>query len=158
MSRKYRLSLALSCVLQIIFGFFSWKDYSRRSFERKVDAACETKDLPILIRAFESNDEHLIRKAAKAVARIGADAKAATPALIEALSTEDTSYFHETHTSIVKAIGSVGLDAEPAVPHLVKLLGQQDASGVTDSRDTAVINALAQIGPAAEAAIPMLMD
>ena len=89
---------------------------------------------------------------------MGNDAKDALPALIEALSIEDSSFTHRTHTSIVRAIGSVGRDAKSAVPHLMKLLGQTDATGSTDSRNMATIEALGQIGPAAAAAMPMLLD
>jgi HEAT repeat protein len=149
--------------MSLIFsGMFFWRDYSRRTRMQAVkhaaDSPHETMDVATLAWALESNSEPLKRDAARVVARMGNDANDALPALIEALSIEDSSFSHRTHTSIVRAIGSVGPDAKSAVPHLMKLLGQTDSTGSTDSRNRATIQALGQIGPAAAVAIPMLLD
>ena len=129
-----------------------------QAVKHAADTPQETMDVATLAWALESNSKPLKRDAARVVARMGNDAKDALPALIEALSIEDSSFTHATHTSIIRAIGSVGPDAKSAVPHLMKLLGQTDATGDTDSRNWATIEALGQIGPAAAAAMPMLLD
>ncbi len=159
---KRHLATGLSCISLVFSGAFICRDYSRsaktQAVKHAADTPRETMDVPTLVWALESNRDPLKRDAAKVVARIGGDAKDALPALIKALSVEDSSFTHATHTSLITAIGSIGPDARSAVPILMKLVGQPDPSGLIDSRDRAAIKALGQIGPAAEAALPMLLD
>jgi HEAT repeat protein len=81
---------------------------------------------------------------------MGPWAEAAVPALIKALD-DDTSW---VANYAVIALGKIGPAAAPAAGHLAGLLGIPET--VVEHRHVAA--ALARIGPAADAAIPALID
>lgn len=86
------------------------------------------------------------RAAAEALGRFGAAARAATPALAEALTDEDP----ELRRRAAWALGRIGSDAKAAVPALGAALRDEA------SRHFAAA-ALGRIGPAAKDAVPALV-
>ncbi|MBN2474576.1 MAG: HEAT repeat domain-containing protein [Pirellulales bacterium] len=87
-------------------------------------------------------------RAAAILARIGPPAKAAVPALIEALSDENA----ETRGEILLALAAIGPEAKAAVPAAGKALQDEDMNV-----RYAACYALGQIGPAAMPAKPRLL-
>jgi hypothetical protein len=113
-------------------------------------ASFPRQSLPALIQMLSSADSLDQVRAAQAVARIGAQAKAAVPALVEVLSGSP----NEPHLAVVKALGSIGPDASSAVPILTRMLrGRPDIE-----RQTTLIYALGEIGPASIPAVPLLIE
>lgn len=94
-------------------------------------------------------DRSVRLKSVVALARIGPDAKAAVPALTEALKNRDPDLREEA----AKALGHIGPDAKTAVPVLIRAL-KDKVDGVR--RDAVV--ALGCIGPDAKAAVPELAE
>jgi hypothetical protein len=89
-------------------------------------------------------------RAAQVVARIGAQAKAAVPALVVVLSgPPDTA-----HKAVVEALASIGPDASPAVPALMRMLREKPDI----EQQMALIYALGGIGPASEPAVPLIIE
>lgn len=85
--------------------------------------------------------------AVRILGRIGADSKAAVPALIKALSVDDVEFKREVHFTL----GIIGPDSAPAVPELMKSLSSDEEL----IRNSAIF-ALGKIGPAAKDALPAL--
>ncbi len=87
--------------------------------------------------------------AAVALGKIGPDAKAAVPALIEALKDENS----EMRRRVAVALGNIGPDAKAAVPALIEALKDENKN----VRDSAAV-ALGTLGPDAKAAVPVLIE
>lgn len=104
-------------------------------------ASLGEKAVPRLTAALEH--EEVRAKVATIIARIGAPAKAAAPALAAALADDDPS----TRSEILFAISAIGPDAKEAVPAVTKLLNDPDM----DVRYAACY-ALGRIGPDAMSA------
>jgi HEAT repeat protein len=98
--------------------------------------------LPTLLKELK---EGCAQDSAWILAQIGPAAKAAVPALTEALEQGDKS----DRAAAAEALGKMGADAKPAVPALVKALGD-------DSVRSSAAEALGRIGPAARDAVPDL--
>jgi HEAT repeat protein len=92
-------------------------------------------------------DVVLRRKLTYALSQIGPEAKAAVPALAQAVSDPD---FH-VRGNAVRALGAIGPDAAAAVPDLIKALSDPES----EIRKAAA-TALGKIGPRAKEAIPAL--
>ncbi len=108
-------------------------------------ASLGKKVLPRLIEAL--GNEEVRARAADVIRRIGPEAKAAVPALIEAL--EDRSA--ETRNEVLFALAAVGPDARQAVPAVTKALKDPDMNV-----RYAACFALGKIGADAVAAKPEL--
>ena len=104
-------------------------------------ASLGEKAVPRLVKALER--EKVRPKAAAIIARIGPAAKAAVPALIEALADKNP----ETCSEVLFALAAIGPDAAEAVPAITQALGAPDANVCYS-----VCYALGKIGPAAESA------
>ncbi len=89
------------------------------------------------------------RAAAEAVGKLGPDAEAAVPALIEALAVTKMSPDGDTRRAVVNALGRIGPGASAAVPALMGCLAAGGAN--------AAVEALGRIGPAAVQATPELI-
>jgi len=103
-----------------------------------VMAGLGEKVVPRLIEALQVKDARL--RAAAIIARIGPPARAAVPALIDALGDENS----ETRNEVLFALGAIGPAAEAAVPAITKALRDPDMNV-----RYAACYALSQIGPAA---------
>jgi HEAT repeat protein len=134
-----------------------------------------------LVKQLKDGDAEGRRAAAKALGEGGAESKAAVPALVEAL--KDRDLFVRRFSA--QALGEIGPEAQAAVPALKAAMGDsrkevQSAAAVAlgkvgpsgvealtalakdEGKDVAVrhqaIGALAQAGPAARSAVPVLTD
>lgn len=103
-----------------------------------VMAGLGEKVVPRLIEALGAKEVR--RRAAAILARIGPPAKAAVPALVDALGDESS----ETRNEVLFALGAIGPGAEAAVPAIAKALHDPDMNV-----RYAACYALSQIGPAA---------
>lgn len=110
-------------------------------------AACGKPGVGPLIREMKHPEPYMRMLAASALGRIGPDARAAVPALIEALAdnengdeTDDWLPSPPVCSIAAEALGKLGPDAGAALPALEKLLGH----GNYDARDAAA-KAIARI-------------
>ena len=103
-----------------------------------VMAGLGEKVVPRLIEALGVKEVRL--RAAAIIARIGPPAKAAVPALVDALGDESS----ETRNEVLFALGAIGPEAKAAVPAIAKALRDPDMNV-----RYAACYALCQIGPAA---------
>ena len=85
--------------------------------------------------------------AADLLGEFGPCAKAASPALLQALQGRDAM----VRPSAAGALGKIQADPEVVIPLLIKCLDQKDV-------DDAAALALADYGPAAKAAVPKLIE
>lgn len=83
-------------------------------------AAMRLKVLPRLIEALEVQEVRA--RAAAIIARIGPEAKAAVPALIDALDDPDAA----TRSEVLLALAAMGPDARPAASVVIKCLNDPD--------------------------------
>ena len=113
-------------------------------------AAVGTPAVPALSEALQHTEDVVRIEAAYAFAQIGSAAASAIPALIE--RTKDSTV--EVRRYLPEAFGGLGAIAAPAVPVLCDILAS-DADG--QARFDAAL-ALAQIGPAASDAVPVLAN
>ena len=111
-------------------------------------AAVGAPAVPALSEALQHTTDAVRIEATYAFAQIGDPAEAAIPALIE--RTKDDNV--EVRRYLAEAFGSLGPTAAPAVPHLTDMVAD-DAD--KQARFEAAL-ALAQIGPAANDAVPVL--
>jgi HEAT repeat protein len=104
-----------------------------------------------LVKALRGDGPALVRaRAAQALGRLGPEARAAAPALGEALDDADSSVRH----SAAFALGRLGRGAEAAVPALVATLRKKE-DGLLRARAAAALEAF---GPAAAAAVGPLVE
>ena len=102
-----------------------------------------------LIQALKDKGDSSVRYwPAKALAQIGPKAKAAVPALAQALKDED----EWVRANAAEALGRIGPEAKAAVPALIQALKNEDVLRVR----WGAAEALGQIGPAAKQAVPAL--
>jgi HEAT repeat protein len=80
--------------------------------------------VPVIIKGFKDRNSTRRRGAANALQRIGPDARAAVPALIEALQDGDLMF------DAAMALGAIGPGAKAAVPALKELIKKRKAEGV----------------------------
>lgn len=106
--------------------------------------------VPGLIEMLKSEDPQHRVTAASTLFGMGPKARAAVPALAEALSNDPSS---DMRVSAAMALESIGPDAAPAVPALVRALKDRE----TVVRQRAAI-ALGSIGAGARDALPALAD
>jgi HEAT repeat protein len=97
--------------------------------------------VPHLIEALKDKDARVRAPAAIAFGAIGADAKAAVPVLIAALSTDPNN---DVRRLAADSLGLIGPDAKEAVPALLKAL-HADSRALRDS----AAEALKRIDPRA---------
>ena len=98
--------------------------------------------LPIMEKALAGADETTAQHALDAIAALG---PAAVPRLIDALK------HNKLRAQIAYALGQIGPPAAPATGELAKLLSSNDSRVITEAA-----LALAKIGPAAAAGMPLL--
>ncbi len=103
-----------------------------------VMAGLGEKVVPRLIEALNVKEARM--RAAAIIARIGPPAKAAVPALVDALGDESS----ETRNEVLFALGAIGPEAKGAVPAITKALRDPDMNV-----RYAACYALCEIGPAA---------
>jgi HEAT repeat protein len=119
--------------------------------------------VPDLVAALEDREDQARWRAAEALGRIGRDAKAALPTLHAALPTEDAA----GRVNIAKALWRIERRPREVVPILIdvmendanshRYLMDDDSLGDFVSADREAFLILAEIGPAAKAAIPALL-
>lgn len=103
--------------------------------------------VPVALELLKDPDPGIRADAAGLLGCIGADAETAVPALTALLEEEDFGVLYQA----IYALGAFGAAAEPAVAILAKLTAHEQA-GVISART------LAEIGPAAKAAVPALVE
>ena len=108
-------------------------------------AAQGQKIVPRLIRGLQN--PKLKRMAVMVLARMGTTAKAAVPALVQAMADDDPAFRAEVQF----ALGALGPEAAEAVPALVASLDHDDKNVCLSA-----CYALGKIGPQAAAAVPRL--
>ena len=113
-------------------------------------AAVGAPAVPALSEALQHTEDPVRIEAAYALAQIGDAAEPAIPALME--RTKDDNV--EVRRYLPEAFGSLGAIAAPAVPALIEMLENDHDKQV---RFEAAL-ALAQIGPAANDAVPVLAN
>ena len=102
-----------------------------------------------LIQALKDKGDSSVRySSGKALGQIGPKAKAAVPALAQALKDED----EWVRANAAEALGRIGPEAKAAVPALIQALKNEDVLRVR----WGAAEALGQIGPAAKQAVPAL--
>jgi HEAT repeat protein len=89
-------------------------------------------------------------RAARVVARMGDQGKAAVPALVRVLGGSSS----DTQEAAVDALGSIGPDAGPAVAPLTQMLRERPSI----DRQKSLIYALGEIGPASAPAVPLIIE
>ena len=123
---------------------------------RLSDLAFEDRDLgrearaavPALAAALRDRNDQVRWRAAEALGKLGPDAAAAVPALVDALDRSDM-----LAQEAAKALGRMGGAARPAVSALASALTRDD---VYLRREAA--KALVKLGPDAEEAVPVLVE
>lgn len=88
--------------------------------------------VPYLIECLADRDEQVRARAARALARIGPEARQAVSALVVAL--QDPS--QEVRRQAAEALGQIGPEARAAIPALVRVLREPAAGGDTRSYST----------------------
>ncbi len=111
-------------------------------------AAVGTPAVPALSEALQHTEDSVRVEATYALAQIGDGAEPAIPALMERTKDEND----EVRRYLAEAFGSLGQAAAPAVPVLCDMLSSDDDG---QARFEAAL-ALAQIGPLASDAVPVL--
>ena len=111
-------------------------------------AAVGAPAVPALSEALQHTEDTVRVEATYALAQIGTDAESAIPVLMERTKDENV----EVRRYLAEAFGSLGQVAAPAVPILCDMLASDDDG---QARFEAAL-ALAQIGPPASDAIPIL--
>ena len=111
-------------------------------------AAVGAPAVPALSEALQHTADAVRIEASYALAQIGDAAEPAIPALMERTKDECA----EVRRYLAEAFGSLGATAAPAVPHLTDMVADDDDK---QARFEAAL-ALAQIGPAANDAVPVL--
>jgi HEAT repeat protein len=108
--------------------------------------------VPAAVAALNHEDQVTRWRAAHLLGALGADAKTAVPALVEALeSTHGLDW--GSQVSAATALGMIGPEAKEAVPALIRTL----QSGEPRLRSSAGF-ALSRIGPDAKSAVPSLLQ
>jgi HEAT repeat protein len=105
-------------------------------------------DIPRLIQDLKEGDENCRAEAAEALGDLGADGKAALPALVSALGDEG----ERVRQNVLRAIIAIGPDAK-ATPALTNSLKDSDSLVRALSA-----NALGQLGPLARQSVPALRE
>jgi HEAT repeat protein len=100
------------------------------------------------------SDKQTRLHALRALKRIGPDAKAAVPALIDVVKT-DKAPSSPTCTEACEALGRIGPAAKEAVPVLIEAAKLKAAGSSVRLQATI---ALGRIGPAAKEAVPVLIE
>ncbi|HVC98987.1 MAG TPA: HEAT repeat domain-containing protein [Pirellulales bacterium] len=120
--------------------------------------------VPELIDELQDRDPRSRAGAAAALGKIGAEANASIPALVELLddderwhgSFSDNGLLYEVRESVIEALGQIGPQAHAAVPKLVRLLEEMRKRGSFSDQVT-VIRALGGIGPGSRSAVPAIL-
>jgi HEAT repeat protein len=115
--------------------------------EYQLGPAGNPDDVPDSIKRLQDQDITVRVEAARDLADMGVQAKAAVPALMEALNDKASSI----RKAAAGALGNIG--AEAAVPALTKALRDTDGKVRWQAAD-----ALGRIGPKAHRAVPALME
>jgi HEAT repeat protein len=113
-------------------------------------ASSAPQALPPLIEMLGSADPMEQARAARVVARMGDQGKAAVPALVRVLGGSSS----DTQEAAVDALGSIGPDAGPAVAPLTQMLRERPSI----DRQKSLIYALGEIGPASAPAVPLIIE
>jgi HEAT repeat protein len=124
------------------------KDKNPQVVGNVIDALA-TLGAPMVEKAIPAlKDKELRSQAAVLLGRLGADSKAAVPALVESLKDEDRD---EVRRDVILALAAIGPDAKAAASALVEDLGHENPRV-----QVSVTFALGKIGPAAKAALPQI--
>ena len=108
-----------------------------------INAKNPEEEVAALIETLKSEIDAVRMRSALALARLGPDAKEAVPTLIEALKDEHWL----VRSMSAEALSKIGPDAREAVPALIETMKTDFANQFN------ALEALAQIGPAAEPAL-----
>ena len=115
--------------------------------------------VPSLIKALDDEEGVVRFNAANAIRIIGPEAKSATPALIKGLAEERNQVYSDKliltiQDGIALAIGKVTKGTDDGVPALMEALKTTKLSPTRK----AIVRALGEIGPAAKAALPLIIE
>lgn len=105
----------------------------------------QAADVAQLVNALKSTDTDQRRSAARELADLGGEAKAAAPALIEAMTTDSDLFVRRF---AAQAVGKVGADPKVAVPALTALLNDKHKE-----LNEAAVEALGRMGAPAVPAL-----
>jgi HEAT repeat protein len=118
-----------------------------------------------LAQMLKASDPKLRSAAARGLRGLSSAAKAAVPALIEALSDHDESVFHMVNYALqqIAASGAMGSEGTAAVPVLTQVLGSDTwedrrLKGAAAGTLAALWQAGVGTGPEADAAVPLLIE
>ncbi len=110
--------------------------------------APRNRELALALAGLLTDSQYLVRKAAaEALGEIGPAARAAVPALIQAMKNQDSRRYEAT-----TALGRIGPDAQAAIPALIKAF--EDKGELVPP---AAAEALGRIGPAAVPALTAVL-
>lgn len=136
-------------IFQLKFGIVIVVSILLFTASEAIGAQGSTSDyITDLIHKLDDPDFSVRSSAAYSLGGIGAEARAAVPALIETLKDSDWG----VRGSVAYALGEIGTDAKAAVPSLIDALNDTDW-GVRGS----AADALGRIGTDARVAVPMLV-
>jgi len=142
------MGAAADCVIPVLAGTLDKEKAHARSYMVVITLG-RLGAVPELTRWVVEDDQPYVREwAAHGLGRIGPRAKAAVPALINAL---EDDYYNVRHAA-AEALGDIGVATAPVVEALVRRL-EDEKSYVR----TCATRALAEFGPKARAAIPALL-
>jgi hypothetical protein len=115
--------------------------------------------VPALSKALSDKDPLVRMNAARTLQRQGRDAEASAPALIAALKDETNDVYVErfvvtVHETIALALGRVTAGTTAGVPALMEAL----SAARTNRTKRMIIRALGEVGPQAQAAVPVLLE
>jgi HEAT repeat protein len=112
-----------------------------------------TRDaVPALCKALEDTEPSVAEWAARALGRVGPDAREVSPTLIERLKRPPSEEFRE---ATLIALGKIGAKSEEVVPLLIEQLQRKQAPIKTRQ---AAAGALGEFGTRASAAVPPLVE
>ncbi len=112
--------------------------------------------LPAVEGCLADDDPYVRQNAVRALGKLGAAAARAVPQLIEAVQYGSTD---ELRAAAATALGQIGTDPDEVVRVLAAALRYADTKGVADTKVVcAAADGLARYGPAAEPAVPRLLE
>ena len=143
-----------SAIPALIEALKDEEEWVRSSAAEALGKMRDKSVIPVLIEALKNeddSDEEVISEAAKALGKIGPEAKDAVPALINVLNYE----YGNVKQYAAEALGNIGSEVKGTIPALIKVLKNEYED--SDVRKSAA-RALGKIGPTAKDAVPVLVE
>jgi len=148
-SRRRRLLMGIGVALLGAAGVVPWRVTAQQAAPGAGHVTYDGKPLSSWVKALKSPEIAEREKAHEVFNRVGPEAKAEVPLLIQTLKDEDN--WVRRYAAV--ALGQIGPEAKIAVPELIKMLKDRDA-GVRWQ----AAYALGGVGPGAKAAVPDLIQ